>query len=397
LRLAAFLVMLSIAPPAPAQLLELADGDRVVLVGNTLIEREQAYGYWELMLTSQFPKSNVTFRNLGWSGDTVWGDARAGFGNAADGFKALREHVEALKPNVIIVGYGANEAFEGKEGLPRFIDGTKALLNMLEATRARVVLLAPPQHEKCAPPLRDLSEQNKNLWHYRDALHELSVARDELFLDLDHWLHPFRDVSQGTTWTDDGMHFTELGYWITAAALENELRLPPSGWTVEIDRQGKVTHRAGTQVSAVETGASGVKFQLLSRVLPATAPIREPGRAGVLRVRQLPPGNYALVIDGQKILAASADDWAQGMAVDNPAESRQIQQLRQAIIKKNELYFHRWRPQNQTYLFGFRKHEQGQNAKEIVQFDPLVAEQEKSIARLRLPVSHTYELVREGE
>lgn len=57
--------------------------------------------------------------------------------------------------------------------------------------------------------------------------------------------------------------------------------------------------------------------------------------------------------------------------------------LRQAIQKKNELFFNRWRPENWTYLFGFRKHEQGQNAVEIPQFEPLIAEWEARIARLR--------------
>ena len=32
-----------------------------------------------------------------------------------------------------------------------------------------------------------------------------------------------------------------------------------------------------------------------------------------------------------------------------------------------------------TYLFGFRKHEQGRNASEIPQFDPLIADLEKQI------------------
>jgi len=57
--------------------------------------------------------------------------------------------------------------------------------------------------------------------------------------------------------------------------------------------------------------------------------------------------------------------------------------LRTAIREKNQLFFHRWRPQNETYLFGFRKHEQGNNGVEIPQFDPLVAEKEKLIASLR--------------
>ena len=68
-------------------------------------------------------------------------------------------------------------------------------------------------------------------------------------------------------------------------------------------------------------------------------------------------------------------------------------QLRTAIQRKNELFFHRWRPQNQTYLFGFRKHEQGQNAKEVEEFERLVAEKEAEIARLKKPVTRTYELV----
>lgn len=43
------------------------------------------------------------------------------------------------------------------------------------------------------------------------------------------------------------------------------------------------------------------------------------------------------------------------------------------------------RPQNITYLTGFRKHEQGNNAVEIAQFDPLVEKAEKEIAELLKP------------
>src|SRR5262245_57862453 len=57
---------------------ELRDGDRVVLLGDTLIEREQHFGFIELMLTTRFPERNITFRNLGWSGDTPSGDSRCG-------------------------------------------------------------------------------------------------------------------------------------------------------------------------------------------------------------------------------------------------------------------------------------------------------------------------------
>ena len=82
------------AAPEP---FELKDGDRVLFIGDTFFEREVDYGHIETRLTAAFPDRNITFRNLGWSGDTVWGEARARFGTAADGFQHLKEHVLALK------------------------------------------------------------------------------------------------------------------------------------------------------------------------------------------------------------------------------------------------------------------------------------------------------------
>ncbi len=53
--------------------------------------------------------------------------------------------------------------------------------------------------------------------------------------------------------------------------------------------------------------------------------------------------------------------------------------LQSEIVEKNRLFFHRYRPQNETYLFLFRKHEQGRNAVEIPQFDPLVEAADEAI------------------
>jgi hypothetical protein len=74
-------------------------------------------------------------------------------------------------------------------------------------------------------------------------------------------------------------------------------------------------------------------------------------------------------------LGLPLDPAAASAAQNNPA-------LTKTILEKNRLFFYRWRPQNETYLFGFRKHEQGNNGVEIPQFDPLVAEKEKEISGL---------------
>lgn len=371
----------------------LRDGDRVVLLGGTLIEREQNYGCWETMLTSQFPNRNITFRNLGWSGDTVWGESRALFGKPEDGYKALVEQLTAAKPTVILLGYGGNEAYAGDAGLPKFIEQARQLFKTLEQTGARIVVLAPLNHEKLPAPLPDPSTYNKAVWHYRDALHDFAIGRDHFWVDLEPWLREVTTGDKPLQLTDDGVQLSVVGYLITAAGLENEMQLAPPGWKAELDASGKVRHAVSAELSEVKAGAGMLSFQAVAQRLPFTAITRQPGRCATLRVHDLPDGTYRLLADGKAIAEATSDDWARGVAFDIPAELRQIDQLRSTIIKKNELFFHRWRPQNFTYLFGFRKHEQGQNAKEIPEFDPLVEAQEKRIAELRVPRVHRFELI----
>src|SRR5438552_15323326 len=77
---------------------ELRDGDRVALLGDTFIEREQSYGYMEFVLITQFSERNVIFRNLGWSADTPLGVSRAGFDSPEKGFDRVKEQLAALKP-----------------------------------------------------------------------------------------------------------------------------------------------------------------------------------------------------------------------------------------------------------------------------------------------------------
>ncbi len=61
-------------------------------------------------------------------------------------------------------------------------------------------------------------------------------------------------------------------------------------------------------------------------------------------------------------------------------ESRQPKtELSQQIVRKNELFFNHYRPQNETYLLLFRKHEQGNNAAELAEFTPLIEAADKKI------------------
>jgi len=273
--------------------LEIADGERVVLLGNTFVERDVQYGSIETALTLAYKDKNITFRNLGWSGDTVWGHARAGFGSVQDGYKNLVKQVIDAKPTTLFVCYGMSESFDGESGLAPFIAQYTKMLDDVASTNAKIVIVTPIRHEKLGGALPDADEHNKKLEIYVNALKSLATQRKAFFLDL---FSP-RDGLKAGPLTDNGIHLTSNGYEIYSNRFVNEL------------------------------GAAAMPFQ-----------------------------------------KGGAD------------------KLTAAIVEKNQLFFYRWRPQNDTYIYGFRKHEQGRNAADIPRFDPLIDAKEKEIQELKKAV-----------
>jgi lysophospholipase L1-like esterase len=382
-------------------LFELHDGDRIVLVGDTLIEREQRYGYLETLLTIGNPDKNLIFRNLGWSGDTVGGVSRSGFDRPEAGFEQLRQQILAVKPTVVVVGYGMADSFAGEAGLPAFEQGLARLLNVIDSTRARIAFLSPVAHAAMHRPLPDPTGHNRDLALYRDLIKRVAAQRKAAFVDLFDRFNMLYATAPDSL-TDDGIHLTEEGYGKAAFFISGQLS-PPGGpifpW-LGLGQDGKIIAEVDTRATSVEKTGTGLRFEVVDRYLPPPVLKGSDGSNKMsvdwwrLAVQDLADGDYALKIDGAQVARAGAGEWKLGVIPKSGPQFDQAQALRAAINRKNDLFFYRWRPQNITYLLGFRKHEQGDNAVEIPQFDPLVAEQEKLIARLKKPVPHVYELSR---
>jgi lysophospholipase L1-like esterase len=298
--LGTFAVAQEPAPKPPAasvvekkKAFEFKDGDRVVLIGSTVMEREQRYACLEPRLALALGEKAVTLRNLAWSGDTVFGHARSYFGPPQEGLDRLSAHIELLKPTVVVLCYGSEMAFEGLAGLPEFLTGYRKLLDLFraKASGVRFIILAPPPVESLPPPLPDLTQQNRNLSSLRDGLKKFALTQNAYFVD---WFEAMGGVPKaGRTakpLTENGVHYTAVGYEKLAEALVIGL---------------------------------GLKIPEVRR--------------------------------------------------------EELAALKAEVLRKDELFFNRWRPQNETYLFGFRKHEQGQNAKEIPMFDPLIEAADKRI------------------
>ena len=230
---------------------ELKDGDRVVFVGDALIERDASHGYLETVLTARYPDRQISFRNLGWSGDTVYGHARAGFGTPADGFKQLESHILSLKPTVIFAGYGMTDSFDGEAGLSRFMEGLNRLLDVFARTGARVVLISPIPHEPrtwvASPPrsrtgiTRSCRSTGRRSGR-RPRAEVISTSTSP-------------DCSGPAPITDNGIHLNELGYWELSRAIAAALgvREPADDWRLEIRRDG--TASASPPIDAARSGS----------------------------------------------------------------------------------------------------------------------------------------------
>jgi len=73
---------------------------------------------------------------------------------------------------------------------------------------------------------------------------------------------------------------------------------------------------------------------------------------------------------------------AQDLRLPDPVialDSKEATALRTTILKKNTLYFHRWRPRNDAFVYGERKSEQVIAQGEPEQFEPFVKKLEDHI------------------
>ena len=373
---------------------ELQDGDRVVFVGNSLFENELPYGYLELALTTRWPRRDVTYRNIGWTGDTVWGEARS-YISSPSAYDLLLEQLTNAQPTVVFVAYGANEALAGEAGLPRFEQGLNQLLDKIDQLGAKAVLLSPVPL-LAAGTAENLKERNAMLELYAAAIAKTASARDIRFIDV---FNPLLERGKNAKLSDNGFHLNENGYYHLATAVEEGLGLAPrSNEPISLNISKDAVEASGSaKVMGTGEDTGNIKFTVEEAYLPL--PLPEQGRATsdmarVFRITGLKRGQYTLTADGSQVVTASANDWKKGVEVPQTEHCSQAGQLREDIVKKNELFFQQYRPLNRTYIVGFRSHEQGRHAKGLEDLSIIITWLEGQIALDRLPASTVYQLTR---
>jgi lysophospholipase L1-like esterase len=377
---------------ATGKVFNLNDGDKVVFLGNSLFENDLQFGYLELLLTTRWPQQNITFRNLGWSGDTVFGQART-YITAPSGYDLLIKQLKEARPTVVFLAYGANEAFEGEKGIPVFAQGLNRLLNAIDELGAKSILLSTvPMLYSIA--FKSQADRNEMLKLYNTAIYKIAAARRITYIDV---FNPLLQYNQDSKVSDNGIHLNEYGYSVLAASVQKELGLPPStNQSITIDVATKsIKGTAKASILALDGEKDELNFQVDEAYLPLPGPqTNRFAQANVLLVKidGLKDGNHTLFSGSLELMTASAKVWAGGVEVNREIGLDQANMLRKTILKKNEMFFHQYRPMNRTYIIGFRSHEQGRHAEGLEDLSTIIEEYEKKIFLSQKPEPQLYQL-----
>ena len=240
---------------------ELNKGDHVCLIGNTLAERMQHYGWLETYIDLRYPSHHLVFRNLGYSGDEINGyrDLHSrmrsmDFGsqdqwlagnapipqpqklNKGAPVSANRFKLTNTRADVIFVFYGYNESFAGSAGLEKFKIELDHFIKHTLAQRyngksaPRLVLFSPIAHENLGDRnLPDGVEDNGRLELYTQAMAAVAGANGVFFVDLFTPSRQFFADPSHSRSTINGIHLNEAGDRVIAGfAYEGLFGEPPA-------------------------------------------------------------------------------------------------------------------------------------------------------------------------
>jgi putative heme-binding domain-containing protein len=203
--------------------LNLKQGDHICLIGNTLADRMQHDGWLETLLQTRFPKLQLMFRDLGFSGDELNLRLRSAMFGTPD------EWLSKEKADVVFAFFGYNESFGGAAGLNKFKADLDAFVKHTLKEKyngksaPRLVLFSPIAHENLHDRnLPDGNENNKRLELYTTAMAEVARANHVPLVDLFKATRESYGKESGP-FTINGIHPNESGNYQIARAIDRAL------------------------------------------------------------------------------------------------------------------------------------------------------------------------------
>jgi lysophospholipase L1-like esterase len=350
---AALSAVISFCSPAAADDFFFHDGDRVVIIGDSITEQHLYSNYVEMWTVSRFPKWNITFRNVGIGGDRSTG-----------GNSRFKRDVLAHQPTAMTVDFGMNDgnyrAFD-EPGFKAYMGGLQGMAEQAKAANIRVAWVTPSPVEK-AEEGPAIEGYNQTLEKYSAGVRQIAENHSGLFIDQ---FHPFvvaidkaREANaKNRIGGGDAVHPGPPGQAVMAWAILKGLQFPRLVSEVEIDAgQPKVVASDNCQVSELAAQDGAIRFQRADEALPffpaeaesinQWAPVRDELNQYGLKVTGLKPGKYDVRLNGTKVADYTADELAAGVNLAKPAlaagpVAEQVTAVWNAVKAKNQYYHDR--------------------------------------------------------
>jgi len=225
-------------------------GDRVLLYGNSFIERLQAHGLFEASLQLAHPGKKLEFRSLAWTGDEV------GYRLRPERYvNHLNKLLTRWRARVVILGFGLNESFAGPGGTSAFRSDLDGYLREMERRHpgAEIVVLSPIATEDLGHPhYPEVEKRNAEIRSYLQVMREVAASREARFVDLfTPSLAAYAE--QDSPLTSNGIHLNDFGYGIIASHLARELLGGEVHARVDQTRAGMVARAVRRKAGHVAT------------------------------------------------------------------------------------------------------------------------------------------------
>jgi lysophospholipase L1-like esterase len=158
------------AAPALAADFFFKDGDRVVMIGDSITEQHLYSNDVEMWTVTRFPAWSLTFRNTGIGGDT------SGGGNGR-----FKRDVLSYKPTALTVDFGMNDGGYQAFNEPRFsnyMKGLQGMANQAKAANIRVAWITPQPLDGAEQGKTALTGYNQTLEKFSDGVREIAVKNE---------------------------------------------------------------------------------------------------------------------------------------------------------------------------------------------------------------------------
>ncbi|GAB5559004.1 MAG: hypothetical protein SynsKO_06510 [Synoicihabitans sp.] len=375
-------------------------GDRIAIVGNTFADQLRMHGYLETVLKQ---RADVSVRNLGWGGDTLTVRDRP------TNFPTEETFLTAHQTDVIVACFGMGESFAGQAGLGEFKRNLRAFVASHSGKKyngeseVRLVLVSPIAYENRGETTPAWPERNHDLESYTRAMQDVATEAKVGFVNLFDPSRALMSQSGEVKLTTNGIHLNALGYWAINHEFANQLLAGASvrsRLTIDARSAPGVASRAefsGERDDPQEFVFTVVEQEFSSLPPPVKGDLPEvmEEQRDALAVINLPPGRYTLMVEDTPVATATADAWANGVAIDASPAHQNAEKYRTAVIEKNQQFTYGWKALNQVHIVGERRHSPSGRAlpAEQVEFIKLAREREEELRGQTMGKTRQWRLV----